>query len=59
VSREATFAIQNENVTGITLWQFNDIKVGSSHRETCVRCWLGVSDGNVLTTPSIHGYESG
>lgn len=42
VSADANFAIANDSVTGITMWQFNDIKVywfaeGLKYRMDC-RC---------------------
>ena len=42
VGREAQFAIDNENITGLTLWQFNDIKVGvgCAARAVTGKLWL-------------------
>jgi len=38
VEREATFAVTNDVVSGITIWQFNDIKADDGDTKNCGSC---------------------
>ena len=38
VTRDAQFAVDNDDVSGITLWQFSDIKADDDSTRSCGQC---------------------